>query len=181
MHPLIADQSSGLRPWLVSALRPLIDHGDYELAGGGRSDWYLDCRPLLYGIGGMTVAHMVDDVLDAFVVDAIGGVGFGGLPVGLQAAQIRDLPSFAVRLEPKGHGQVGKVVGAVEPGNRVALVEDVFTTGSSVCSAIEALRGAEITVAAVVCVLNRGNPTQRTVSGDVPFFSLVTADDLEER
>lgn len=166
--------------WLASALRPHVHGGDIELAGGGRSDWYIDARPVLYGPERITVAHMVDKVLDDIELDAIGGVGYGGLPVGLLAAELRKLRSFAVRLENKGHGRTGKVVGPIGPGDRVALVEDVFNTGSSVCGAIEALRDIGVGVAAVVAVVNRGNPALKTVYGEIPFFSLLRASDLGE-
>jgi orotate phosphoribosyltransferase len=167
--------------WLVNALRPHVHAGgDFDLAAGGRSDWYLDARPVLYGPERAIVAHMVDDALYAIKLDAIGGVGYGGLPVGLLAAERRKIRSFAVRLESKGHGRTGKVVGPVGPGDRVALVEDVFNTGSSVCSAVEALRDIGAVVAAVVAVVNRGNPALKVVYGDVPFFSLLVASDLEE-
>lgn len=172
--------SSELRPWLVSALRPYIRRGRVALASGGESDWYVDCRPVLYGIDSSIVAMWVDQELAEVDFDAIGGVGYGGLPVAVLVAQRRQVRSFAVRSEVKNHGIVGKLVGPVSAGDRVVLVEDVFNTGSSVCAAIEALRDAGVEVAQVVCILNRGNPALRSVYGDIPLRSLLTATDLED-
>lgn len=177
--PILTAEDDALRAWLIETLRGHLSHGRFELAGGGLSDWYLDCRDVAYGFEGPTVARMVDHAIVDIDVDAVGGIGFGGVPLALFVARARGKRSFAVRLETKGHGRAGKVVGPVRPGDRVALVEDVFNTGTSVCKGVEALREAGAIVAAVVCVVNRGNPSLKTVYGDVPFFSLLTASDLE--
>jgi orotate phosphoribosyltransferase len=170
---------SQLRDWLVAALKPHISRGRFHLASGDESDWYVDCRPVTYGIDNGIVAMWVDQEIP-LDVDAVGGVGFGALPVAVLVAQRRQIRTFGVRSEVKDHGLAGKVVGAVNPGDRVVVVEDVFNTGSSVCGAIEALRAKGAVVAKVVCIVNRGNPALRSVYGDVPFLSLLTSSDLEE-
>ncbi len=149
------------------------------MSSGGHSDWYLDCRDLVYGADGPFLAQIIDRELVSVAFDAVGGVGFGGVPLGILVAERRKVRSFAVRLEQKGHGRVGKVVGPLVPGDQVVLIEDVFNTGASVCSAVEALRAAGITVVGVVCLLNRGNPALRSIYGDVPFIALLSAADLE--
>lgn len=174
--PVLSDL---LRTWLVAALKPHITRGKFHLAAGGESDWYVDCRPVLYGVDNGIVAMWADRVID-LDVDAVGGVGFGALPIATLVAQRRQIRTFGVRSEVKDHGLAGKVVGAVNPGDRVVVVEDVFNTGSSVCGAIEALRERGAEVVQVVCVVNRGNPALRLVYGDVPILSLLTASDLED-
>lgn len=148
------------------------------MAGGGSSDWYLDCRELTYGIEGTRVARIVSNRLAGMDLDAVGGVGYGGVPIGLLVAQRWQVRSFAVRSDNKHHGRAGKVVGPLLPGDRVALVEDVFSTGSSVCAAVETLRNHGVEVAAVLAILNRGNPALTTIYGEIPFIALVTAADL---
>lgn len=174
--PVLSDL---LRTWLVAALKSHISRGRFNLAAGSESDWYVDCRPVLYGIDNGIVAMWVDSVID-LEVDAVGGVGFGALPIAVLVAQRRQVRSFGVRSEVKDHGLAGKVVGAVNPGDRVVVVEDVFNTGSSVCGAIEALREKGAVVALVVCIVNRGNPALRSFYGDVPVLSLLTSSDLED-
>ena len=174
--PVLSDQ---LRTWLVAALKPHVTRGRFHLAGGDESDWYVDCRPILYGIDNGIVAMWADNEIE-LGVDAVGGVGFGALPIAVLVAQRRQIRSFGVRSEVKDHGLAGKVVGDVNPGDRVVVVEDVFNTGSSVCGAVEALRARGAVVVQVVCIVNRGNPALRTVYGDVPFLSLLSASDLED-
>lgn len=169
------------RDWLAATLRGHVRKGEtFHLAGGDQSDWYIDCRELTYGVEGTRVARMVSTELAGFDLDAVGGVGYGGVPIGILVAQRWQVRSFAVRLDVKGHGRVGKIVGPLLPGDKVALVEDVFTSGSSVCAAVEALRAYGAEVAAVVAIVNRGNPSLTTLYGDIPFRSLVTAADLGE-
>lgn len=182
-HDRTTTLNSADKVWLASAVRPLIHHGrdgqTFELAGGGRSDWYLDCRDLVYGVDAPLVAQIIDTELMSLYFDAVGGVGFGGTPLGILVAARRGVRSFAVRLDQKGHGRAGKVLGPLRAGDQVVLVEDVFTTGSSVCSAVEALRAAGIIVATVLCLVNRGNPHLRIIYGDIPFTALLTSADLE--
>lgn len=165
--------------WLAAMLTPLVRHGDVGLAGGGRSDWYLDCRELTYGVDGPFLAEIIDRDLVSLQLDAAGGVGFGGLPIALHLAARRHIRSFAVRRELKGHGRVGRVLGPLHSGDQVALIEDVVTTGSSLCSAVEALGDVGVDVVTIVCLVNRGNPALRSLYG-IPFTSLLTAADLGE-
>ena len=51
------------------------------------------------------------------------------------------LPSVFVRKEVKGHGLGRRIEGGDVAARRVALVEDMVTTGGSSLSAVEALRG----------------------------------------
>ena len=66
------------------------------------------------------------------------------------------LPVTVVRKEPKEYGTMAQVEGSVEPGARVALVEDVSTTGHQVQRAAEILRAAGAEIAGIVLAIDRG-------------------------
>lgn len=60
-----------------------------------------------------------------------------------------------VRKEAKDHGLASRVEGAVEPGARVLLAEDLITNAGSKMSFIEALRAKDVTVNDTLVVFDR--------------------------
>ena len=65
------------------------------------------------------------------------------------------LDAFSVRKEAKGHGMRRRVEGNFRSGARVAVVEDVITTGNSTLEAIAAIGEAGGKVAGVLVVVDR--------------------------
>ena len=92
---------------------------------------------------------VADALLEALPRDI---TAIGGLTMGADAVAPRRWPpcgaalrSFSVRKEAKDHGGGGRIAGALEPGDRVALTEDAATRGVSMLEAAEVVRecGAE--------------------------------------
>jgi orotate phosphoribosyltransferase len=80
-----------------------------------------------------------------------------------------------VRKEAKGHGTGNQIEGHLAPWMRIALVEDVVTTGGSTLKAIEAIRKAYPTVEIVqVCsIIDRNAGGKEAFSRlGIPFQSL---------
>jgi len=67
----------------------------------------------------------------------------------------RALEGFWVRDKTKTHGTKKLIEGALRPGMRVAIVDDVFTKGSSALKAAQAAREAGCTVAVVLALVDR--------------------------
>jgi orotate phosphoribosyltransferase len=140
-------------------------------------------------------------------VDAVGGLTLGADPIVCNVAtasawraQLKPgaplLHGFLVRKAEKAHGTGRRIEGFNSPGARVVIVDDVCTTGASTINAIEAAREAGMTVAAVVCIVEReeangrpaveaaaqaGVPSDRSSSlgwKGVPFLSLFTAEQV---
>ena len=74
--------------------------------------------------------------------DAVAGVASAGIPFAAWVAEHFDKPMVYVRPAEKDHGKRRQVEGGLPPGNRVLLVEDLVTTGSSAIAAVSALRAA---------------------------------------
>lgn len=121
--------------------------GDFVLASGKRSNYYIDCRlTTLDGRGAYLIGSLLYDMLADLHVDAVGGMTLGADPIVssiiYRSAEVgaRPLSGFIVRKEAKGHGAGRQIEGHIAPWMRVALVEDVVTTGGSTLKAIEAIR-----------------------------------------
>jgi orotate phosphoribosyltransferase len=93
-------------------------------------------------------------------IQAAGGLEVGAIPMAAALAQRyhqegRSLEGFFVRKQAKGHGSQERVEGVVKAGFRVAVLDDVLTTGGSVQQAITEIEGLGAQVAAVVCIVDR--------------------------
>jgi orotate phosphoribosyltransferase len=127
-------------------------------------------------------------------VTAVGGLTLGADPVsyaisyasalarGAAAATRGPLRAFTVRKEPKTHGTGKLVEGPFEPGDHVAIIEDVITTGGSAQRAIAAVRGAGGVVAGVLALVDREEGGREAIeAGGLPVLALVRRRDIDAR
>jgi orotate phosphoribosyltransferase len=170
--------------------------GQFKLSSGGTSDYYIDCRTTtLHAEGGRLTGHAILDLLDQHGIqaEAVGGLTMGADPIvsnvatasAWRAVQQPGSPllhGFLVRKAEKAHGTGRRIEGFCLDGARVIIVDDVCTTGASTINAIEAAREAGMTVAAVVCIVEReeanGRPAVQAAAGHAPFFRLFSANEV---
>jgi orotate phosphoribosyltransferase len=166
--------------------------GDFTLASGQKSDYYIDCRTTtLHAEGGRLAGLIFYDLIRDHIPHAlaVGGLTMGADPLVSNTASASawaladhneivaltdelDLtdPSgidpdpgsaptlihgFLVRKAEKAHGTGRRIEGFLQPGANVVIVDDVCTTGGSTITAIEAARDAGMTVAGVLCLVDR--------------------------
>jgi orotate phosphoribosyltransferase len=158
--------------------------GNFTLKSGRASSWFLDtkqtaCRP----DGILLVAAVALEILPADI-DAIGGLTMGADPVAygvaaVVATQGRNLRSFSVRKESKDHGVTGRIAGALQLGDRVAIVEDTVTRGTSIFEAVEVVREFGAIPAFISVIVDRGGTcAEMARSAGVPYVPMLTAPDL---
>jgi orotate phosphoribosyltransferase len=88
------------------------------------------------------------------------------------------LEGFFVRKQAKDHGSQKRVEGRVEAGQRVLIIDDVLTTGTSAEQAVLAAEQAGLVVAGVACIVDRQQGAREKFEGRYPFSSLFTSADL---
>jgi orotate phosphoribosyltransferase len=170
--------------------------GQFKLSSGGTSDYYIDCRTTtLHAEGGRLTGHAILELLEAngIEAEAVGGLTMGADPIvsnvatasawrAQQHAGAPLLHGFLVRKAEKQHGTARRIEGFCREGARVVIVDDVCTTGASTINAIEAAKEAGMTVAAVVCIVEReeanGRPAVEAAAGAAPFLRLFSANDV---
>lgn len=165
--------------------RDALRFGDFTLASGQKSSFYLDCRKVtLSSAGAALVGAGILAKLGELPFDAVGGLTLGADPIigavlALAGQQGRDLRGFIVRKEAKAHGTGNLIEGPVGAGDRVLIVEDTTTTGGSSFKAIEAAESAGCKVVHVVTVIDRlaGAAAMFAAKG-YPFSALLTVEDL---
>ncbi|MEJ7845543.1 MAG: orotate phosphoribosyltransferase [Acidimicrobiales bacterium] len=172
--------------------RPLVEHllahavrtGDFVLKSGRRSPWFIDAKQTtgrpegLLAVADAALAVLPDDVT------ALGGLTMGADAMAYGVAAVaatrgRALRSFSVRKEPKDHGGGGRIAGALEPGDRVAIVEDAVTRGVSMLEAVDAVAEAGAVAVLLLPLVDRGGTvTALAAERGLPVLALVTAPDL---
>jgi orotate phosphoribosyltransferase len=94
-----------------------------------------------------------------------------------QSAQM--IRAFTVRKEPKVHGTGQLIEGPFKSGDRVAIVEDVITTGASTLKAAAAVQAAGGIVAGVLAVVDREEGGREAlVAAGFSVISLTRAADV---
>ncbi len=131
----------------------------------------------------MLVAQAALEILP-IEVTAIGGLTMGADPVAFGIAAVaatrgRMLRSFSVRKEAKDHGITGRLAGALMPGDRVAIVEDTVTRGTSLFEAVEVVRGFGAEPIFITVIVDRGGTcAQMAKDAGIAYVPLLSAPDL---
>jgi len=154
--------------------------GKVTLSSGREADYYLDLRRIALH---RTAAPLVGRVLLALTADwsydAAGGLTLGADPVAAAMLHASNglVDSFVVRKSEKQHGLQRRIEGPDVAGRRVVAVEDTSTTGSSVLTAVEALRAVGAEVVGVAVIVDRGARAAVEAAG-LEYRSAYTLADL---
>ncbi len=158
--------------------------GEFTLASGKRSNFYIDARLTTMSPEGLSIIGTLG--LSAIVetqwnVDAVGGLTLGADPISYaisyaSASTAHPLRAFTVRKEAKTHGTAKLIEGPLHERDRVAIIEDVITTGASALRAITAARNTNLVVAGVLALIDREEGGRDVIERiGVPVVSLVSA------
>jgi orotate phosphoribosyltransferase len=146
-----------------------VCHGEFTLASGAKSDFYVDARVTTFDPRG---ACLIGEVGWALLgetaaklgktVNAIGGLTLGADPIALSIGIAAErgnsstpLQVFTVRKAVKDHGRQKRIEGNFSAGDSVVVVDDVITTGGSTIQAIDAVEEAGGHVAFVLVLVDR--------------------------
>lgn len=164
-----------------------IQRGDFMLASGGRSTYYIDARvTTMSGLGQLLIGRLGLETLDAagWAPTSVGGMTLGADPVSYALAHAaardgRSLNAFTVRKEPKGHGTGRRIEGVLIAESEVVVVEDVVTTGDSALRATQVVEEAGGRVVGVLTVVDREERGRERIEGaGYPVVALFTASAL---
>jgi orotate phosphoribosyltransferase len=157
--------------------------GDFVLSSGKRSSFYVD--KYLFS----TEPTLLRDVAAALAeeipegVERLAGVELGAVPLVVAASLGTGLPYVIVRKAAKEYGASAgeSIEGELKSGEKVALLEDVVTTGTQAVAAAGRLEEAGVEVAKIVAVLDRreaaGEGLEESL-GKFPFAALLRMEDL---
>ena len=160
--------------------------GQFTLASGKQSTLYIDARLTTMSPDGLALIGPLG--LQALQragwrVDSLGGLTLGADPVSYASALAgTPVRCFTVRKEAKGHGTGRLIEGSFREGDRVAVVEDVITTGGSALRAVAAVRAAGGVVAGVLALVDREEGGREAIEGEgLEVVALTRASDIVRR
>lgn len=138
----------------------LLTGGNFQLASGSSSSLFFDMKKTMFDPeGAALVGALLLDALAEEPIDYVGGLEVGAIPIVaaicVQSHPARPLRGFFVRKQPKGHGTNQLIDGQFADGARVAIVEDVTTTGGSAMKAVQAARDRGAKVDRVITIVDR--------------------------
>lgn len=118
-------------------------------------------------------------------VAAVGGMTMGADPIAIATAMVaadqgRPLKAFSIRDKAKDHGTGGRLVGPVEPGAPVAVLEDTTTTGSAAVEAARYLLEEGFDVIQAIALVDRseGKAAANFATLGIRHVALVTPAEL---
>lgn len=163
-----------------------ILRGEFTLASGKKSDYYIDARLTTLDAEGVSLIGRIflEEIGKDPSITAVGGPTMGADPIvgsvlAISHEQGTPLKGFLVRKEEKGHGTGKMIEGNLSAGDKSAIVEDVVTTGGSVIKAINAVRdsGAEVNKLLVIVDREEGAKSKFEDLG-IEFYSIFNISEL---
>ena len=163
-----------------------ILHGKFKLSSGKESNYYIDARlTTLHPEGVYLVGRIfLDAISKDSEIQAVGGPTMGADPIvgsilTLSHQNGRPLRGFLVRKEEKQHGTGKLIEGNLRSGDKVAIVEDVATTGGSILKAIDTAEDAGAIVKKVLVIVDREEGARKTLEDrGYEFFSIFRIGEL---
>jgi orotate phosphoribosyltransferase len=148
-----------------------IERGNFVLASGRRSSYYIDCRRTTMSAEGQVLIGRMgwSAISDArWQATAVGGLTMGADPVAYAIAAAsyesdHPINAFSVRKQAKEHGTGRQIEGNFQSGDAVVIVEDVITSGQSALQAVSAVEQAGGRVLGVLAVVDREEGGRRAI------------------
>ena len=163
MSPVDSNESS--RAKLLELLAThAYKKGEFVLASGKKSNFFIDCKEvILRGEGHVLVGHVLFHALqDVAPLDAVAAVAIGGCPLASAVSTVSTmigapLDALYIRKAKKDHGTGQQIdgLGVLKGPSKVAVLEDVLTTGGSLRFAVERIIAAGHEVVAAIVLVDR--------------------------
>ncbi len=140
-----------------------VSYGEITLSSGRKSSYYVDSKLTTFDSEGVSlVGKLVFEIIKekGKAISAVGGLTMGADPIAIStiiAALNENYPlkGFSVRKEAKKHGKRRLIEGNLDVEDKVVILDDVITTGTSTVKAIEAVREFGCDIIMVVALVDR--------------------------
>jgi len=180
------DDRARLRALLVERS---VRVGDFTLASGARSSYYVDARrTTMSAEGQFLVGKLAWELIRRAAPEAthVGGLTMGADPVSYALAHRswidgRPVDAFSVRKQAKEHGLAQRIEGGLPDTARCVVVEDSMTTGASALQAIDAVQALGASVVAALTLVDREEGARAALEArGIPLLALFTGRELLE-
>ena len=155
--------------------------GRFVLRSGRTSDTYFDkylfeSDPVLLR---EIAEHMSQLIPDG--TEIVCGLEMGGIPIVAVLSQVTGLPCAFIRKERKAYGTMKYSEGPSLAGRRIALIEDVVSSGGQILATSEMLRSDGISVEFAICVIDRQmGGAEALLAAGIQLSSVFTMQEIEK-
>lgn len=173
---------------LINALKACgaIKLGDFVLSSGKKSKYYIDIKkastePKVLKLIASKVAIAIKQIEQNrnTKFDRLAGIELGGVPIAVAVSLELNLPLLIIRKAEKSHGLKERIVGSLNQGDRVVLLEDVVTTGSSALSGVEIIKAEGGSIDTVISIVDREESASKAMNEKgISLIALIKASDL---
>lgn len=164
-----------------------FEFGAFKLASGRTSPYYIDLRiipsfPDAFQRISNLYMKLIKSELGTDSFERIAGIPLAGLPLGALVALQLEKPFLYIRPRAKVHGRQRLIEGIIMPGDRVLMIDDLITTGSSLRKAVVAVRaeGGVVNSAAVLLDREEGGK-ERLAKDNVTLHFVMKASEAADK
>jgi len=163
-------------------LRECIKVGDFILSSGQKSDYYIDCTPLVTHV---MLRSALAKALNAMAMHSLSnkkthpvisylGMETRGIPFAMLAANHGGVMFGILRKKEKNHG-IMRVIEHTDKFVNAVLFEDIITTGNTIKISLEKAKD-RLRVYSIICIANRND--LKDIDG-VPIYSMISDNELK--
>ena len=133
----------------------------FRLVSGRMSNYYFNCKTVTLHPEGMhLIGNIIFGIINGSGIAGIGGLTLGADPIADAVAYtsyLKNSPieAFVVRKTAKAHGTMQWIEGNVTTGDKIAIVDDVITTGKSTIEAITKAKEGGLDIVKVIALVDR--------------------------
>ena len=155
----------------------VIKTGTFILSSGKKSNYYVDIKKAITDPQVLDlIAELIKMNINSDNIDKIAGPALGAVPIATAVSLKTKKPLIIIRKEKKGYGTSKLIEGTIKEGDKVAIIEDVTTTGNSLLRAIRIIEENSGRVRRAFVIVDREEGAKKNLQREgftlEPLFSI---------